>query len=273
MWARSVLTSASSVACASFRYWTSLSSDLLMGGGSWARRLPRPFPTRPWPETDAVRRARARRSALRVHPLARHVAMLLGDDRDVVERLAAHREAVAVPALLAPLEHALLEHAANQASERALLLREEAIADVERDPAVVGDQVERLGEGLRRDVAEAERRHGHERVELALAEVTPDVRGERGQVDRVVGVVDARAVALGGHLGLLDDVDAHEGAHAELALELLADHPVPCAHVEHAQVGAVVAGQRELVLEQPAHGSRGVALELVVEDLLVEAGD
>ena len=64
-------------------------------------------------------------------------------------------EPVAVLPLLALGEDALIEHVADHLREPALLLLEEAVLDVEGDPAVVRDDVERLGERFRRDVPEA----------------------------------------------------------------------------------------------------------------------
>ena len=93
-----------------------------------------------------------------------------------------------------------------------------------------------------------------------------------GEVADDVVRVDVGTVALGRPGGLRDDVDADDRRHAE-ALELLADEAVAGADVERRERGGIHAGLLELLLEQPDHDLGRAALQVVVEDPLVEPRD
>jgi hypothetical protein len=88
-----------------------------------------------------------------------------------------------------------------------------------------------------------------------------------GHVADDVVVVHAGAVAVGRGRGLGDDVDADELADAQLR-EPLAHHAVAGAEIEDAE-----PLERHALGEQVDDDLGGRAPQLVVEELLVEAGD
>src|SRR3954462_13665175 len=102
--------------------------------------------------------------------------MLRRDEREVRQRLARTRLPVRVALARALLEHAFVEHPPDERAEaRRAGVLEEALAEVERDPAGRLDEVERLGEGGRRDVAEPERGDARHEVEAVALELPADL--------------------------------------------------------------------------------------------------
>src|SRR4051812_1465277 len=207
------------------------------------------FPSRKTATNRAARRCAAmgldesaRTDGLKISPrlslrdqLLWDVGPLHADDRHVVERVAVRGQPVGVDLLGALVHYAGLEQLPDQPAEPGrLAVVEEVLLDVEGDPAAVRDEVERLRESERGDVAEAERRDGHEAVEAVGAELVAVRSGERRQVEHVVALVDAGTVALCGGRGLGEEVDAYDRLGTQFG-ELLARHAVAGAEVEHAQ--------------------------------------
>jgi len=155
-------------------------------------------------------------------------------------------------------------------TEKPLVSRLSSLLDVERDPAAVLDVIERLAKRRRRNVAEAERCDSDQAVEPPLLELGERLHARLAELPHVVLVVDARPVAIGRHLRFFEDVEPDDPGHA-VAGELLADHSVPCAELENAQLRK--GGRRRLHrIAQDVHDLlRRLALQPVVEELLIEA--
>lgn len=95
---------------------------------------------------------------------------------------------------------------------------------------------------------------------------------EIGHIYDEVLVVDAWAIAFGGLFGFGDDVDADDVFDAD-AIQFLTDHPVAGAEVEHAEGVCFVAVSLEGGRKLPANGGGRIALQDVVDNAFVKAGD
>ena len=118
------------------------------------------------------------------------------------------------------------------------------------------------------DVPEPKRAGRDERVEAVLADELRDLRQVVGVADEVLGV-EIGPVAPGRFAGLRAVVGRDEGRHAALAQRLPHD-AVAGAEVECRDVFRPHAGGGQQQLGEPA---RRCALQPVVHDLLVEAGN
>ena len=171
------------------------------------------------------------------------------------------------------LEHVLVEHPLDERAEAGRVgVLDEALPQVEGDPARRLDEVERLREGGRRDVAEAECGHARHRGEVLALEAGALAAVEIGDVDGEVVVVQARAVAQRRVARLGQQVEADERVDAERG-QPLADHAVARAEVQPAQRRRIDAGLLQLGPEQVADDLGGAALQQLGEELLVEAGN
>src|SRR5688500_12648676 len=92
----------------------------------------------------------------RAGPLERRLAALARDHRYVVKLAAVGRKAVTVALLGDDLEPARVAQPVDERRELRLVLAvvQEPVLDRERHPGVVDEDVARLGEGKRRNVAE-----------------------------------------------------------------------------------------------------------------------
>ena len=117
---------------------------------------------------------------------------------------------------------------------------------------------------------EPERARRDERVEAVLADELRDLRQVVGVADEVLGV-EIGPVAPGRVARLVDVVGRDERGHSALAQRLPHD-AVAGAEVEDREVGG--PGPRPRRAEQRVgERARRCALQPVVHDLLVEAGD
>ncbi|HVB38262.1 MAG TPA: hypothetical protein VND92_06975 [Vicinamibacterales bacterium] len=190
-----------------------------------------------------------------------------------IRRLALDRQPVPVPLEVIQVEVLRQDQLPDHLREARLILEaEERLLDVERDPALRLDGVERREERARRNVPEAERRHGRQAVERPGRQLLALCRGEAAEVGHAIGVVEARSVAFGRHARLGNDVGADEPRDAPV-LQRLAHHAVAGPEVEHAQLGEVLVRLPDRRLQDLRHLGRRLALQAVVEQLLVEAGD
>jgi hypothetical protein len=173
----------------------------------------------------------------------------------------------------ADVENAFFLQQVDESAEAALIpVTDKILLDVEGHPSRVGDKIEAMRKGGRRDIVKPQGRdHGHA-VEIECIQPLFGLRRQASEVFHEILVIESGTISPERLGRLFDDIDTDQGLDPDLG-QLGPYHAVSGADVQHFECGITRPMLVHVRFEQPADDFRRVAFVALIKQVFIETGN